>query len=350
EGNAGESQLCSRKSASREKRYCSLFMMSAVAVVEMVAVVDISATLGVERRLYVRELGAEAPEHMLDHMVGPNAENLVPNFRRQMPVSQVPSQARKLVGIFGPYFDNMLRSSLNKQPPPIFELQTISISHGNGFRKVEKDLFALVRRQAYAAAMARVKIESEGACSLFLRPITGGGVNVSGMHGVSVHEIALSQRKHSCWLAGKKPAIGPHLIGLRIDLHTRGRAVQHHGTLADVAGVRDRKKLFCKSKLLTFLHESLADERDRAFCHTAAERTKHRTVILWLRVRNGTVGVSHDCGGNDAALQHHVRLYAKKRRAPNTEISKFPDLDRADIIGNALSDRGIDGVFRDVAA
>jgi len=66
---------------------------------------------------------------------------------------------------------------LNKQPPPIFKLQTISISHRNDFRKVEKDLFAFVRSQAYAAAMARVKIESEGAGSVFLRPMPSGAMN-----------------------------------------------------------------------------------------------------------------------------------------------------------------------------
>src|SRR5229473_3405135 len=165
---------------------------------------------------------------------------------------------------------------------------------------------------------------------------------------LSVHEITLSERQHFCRFAGKEPAIGPHFIGLRIDLHAGGRAVQHHGTLADLAGVPDGKKLFRKSKLLPLLYESLADECDGAFCHTAAKRTKHRTVILWLWVRNRTVGVSHDCGSNDAALQHHVRLHTEKGRVPNTEIGEFPDFDRADIIGNALSDRGIDRVFRDI--
>jgi len=152
-------------------------MMSAVAMVVMVAVVAISATLGLERGLQFLELRAEAAEHMLDHMVGPDAENLVSNFSRQMPVSEVPSQAHKLVWIFVLNFDNMLTSGLNHQLPPIFKLQTISISHRNGFRKVEKDLFPFVRRQAYAAAMARVKIESESACGLFLRPIARGAMN-----------------------------------------------------------------------------------------------------------------------------------------------------------------------------
>src|ERR1700739_4447515 len=97
---------------------------------------------------------------------------------------------------------------------------------------------------------------------------------------LSVHEITLSEREHLRWLAGKKPTIRPHFVGFWIDLHTRRRVVQHHGTLANVAGIRDRKKLFCKSKLLSFRHQSLADECDRAFCHAAAERTKHWAVIL----------------------------------------------------------------------
>jgi len=152
-------------------------MVLAVAVIVMVAVVAIGATLGLEGRLHYRELRAEAAEHMLDHVVGPDAENLVANFSRQMPVTEVPSQAHKLVWIFVPNFDNKLPSGLNHQPPPIFKLQTISISHRNGVRKVEEDFFALVRRQAYAAAMARVKIESESACSVFLRPVASGAMN-----------------------------------------------------------------------------------------------------------------------------------------------------------------------------
>jgi hypothetical protein len=56
-------------------------------------------------------------------------------------------------------------------------LQAISIGHRNRFRKVKKDIFALIRSQANAAAMARVKIESESACRLFLRPMPGGAMN-----------------------------------------------------------------------------------------------------------------------------------------------------------------------------
>jgi len=143
----------------------------------MVAVVAIGATLGLKRGLHCPELRAEAAEHMLDHMIGPDPETLFPKFSRQMPVSEVPSQAYKLLWISVRDLDNMFRGSLNLQPPPVLKLQTISIRHRNSFRKVEQDLFTCVRSQSYAAAMARVKIESESACSVFLRPMASEAMN-----------------------------------------------------------------------------------------------------------------------------------------------------------------------------
>jgi hypothetical protein len=56
-------------------------------------------------------------------------------------------------------------------------LQTISVGHRNRFGKIEEDIFSMVCSQANAATMARVKIESERACRLFLRPMPGGAMN-----------------------------------------------------------------------------------------------------------------------------------------------------------------------------
>jgi hypothetical protein len=56
-------------------------------------------------------------------------------------------------------------------------LQSISIGHRNRFRKVEEDIFSSIPSQANAAAMAFVKIESESAYRLFLRPMPGGAIN-----------------------------------------------------------------------------------------------------------------------------------------------------------------------------
>ena len=81
-----------------------------------------------------------------------------------------------------PDLDNGLPSGLNLEPPPIVKLQAISIGHRHAFRKVEKDIFALIRSQANAAAMTRVKVESQSACRLLLRPKPSAPMNQSVMH------------------------------------------------------------------------------------------------------------------------------------------------------------------------
>jgi hypothetical protein len=142
----------------------------------------VSSAFGLKRSLHANKIRSEAAEHVLDHMVGPNAQNLVPNFSGQMSIPQMPGKTHKLIGIRMPDFDNQLRRGPNLEPPPIIQLQAIAIGHCNRFRKVEKDIFALVRSQANAAAMPRVKIDGERACRLFLRPMSSRPMNASAMH------------------------------------------------------------------------------------------------------------------------------------------------------------------------
>jgi hypothetical protein len=146
-------------------------------MVVMVAIAAVSASFGLERGLYLQKISSEAAKHVLDHMVGPNAKNLVSNFGRQMPISQMPGKPDKLIRIFMFDFDDKLGSRLNLEPPPILKEQAIAIGHRNCFWKVQKDIFAVIRRQANAAPMAGVKIESERACRLFCRPMPGWAMN-----------------------------------------------------------------------------------------------------------------------------------------------------------------------------
>jgi hypothetical protein len=88
-------------------------MIPTVIRVVIMAVAAVSATFGLKGRLDVYKIRSEPMEHIFYHMVGPNAESLVSNFSRQMPVSQMPSKAHKLIGIFMPDFDYKLSSSLN---------------------------------------------------------------------------------------------------------------------------------------------------------------------------------------------------------------------------------------------
>jgi hypothetical protein len=76
-----------------------------------------------------------------------------------MPISQMPSQAHKLVGISVRDFHHGFRGRPNLQPSAIFKLKAVSIRHRDRLPKIEEDIFALIGRQANAAPVARVKIE-----------------------------------------------------------------------------------------------------------------------------------------------------------------------------------------------
>jgi hypothetical protein len=144
--------------------------------------VAISAAFGLEGRQYSREFCSEAVEHLLDHVVGPNAKDMVSNFRRQMPIAEMPGQTHELVVFFVSDLYNRFRGGLDLEPSPVLELQSVSIGHGNRLLKIEKDIFTLVRRQANAPAMTRVKIEREGSGCFFFQPVPRGAVNRSVLH------------------------------------------------------------------------------------------------------------------------------------------------------------------------
>jgi hypothetical protein len=97
-------------------------------------------------------------------------------------------------------FYEVLGSSLNLQPPSIFQLQPISVGHGNRLRKVEKNIVPLICRQTKAAAMARVEVESERACRLLRRPIPGGSMNRSAMSRITVNGSVVRSHSHTQYM------------------------------------------------------------------------------------------------------------------------------------------------------
>src|SRR4029077_6627542 len=101
---------------------------------------------------------------------------------RQMPISQMPGQACKLGRHAMSDFDNDLGGGPDPEPGSISELQPISIRHRNRLGKIEEDIFALIRPQANAAAVARVEIEGHRADCVFPGPMTGGTMNRSARH------------------------------------------------------------------------------------------------------------------------------------------------------------------------
>jgi len=59
-----------------------MMMMSFLILMVMMIMAAVSTSFGLERNLHFHELCAKATEHLLDHMVGPNAKDLVTDFSR----------------------------------------------------------------------------------------------------------------------------------------------------------------------------------------------------------------------------------------------------------------------------
>src|ERR1700758_1056595 len=100
-----------------------------------------------------------------------------------MTISKMPGKAHKLIGVFMSCLNDELSSGLNLQPPPILELQAISIGHRNRFREAEKDIFALIGGETNGSTMARVKVERESSGRFFLGRVPGSAMNRSGVDG-----------------------------------------------------------------------------------------------------------------------------------------------------------------------
>ena len=56
----------------------------------------VSAAFGLERDAAPFQRIAPKPEHILDHVVRPNAKNFISNLRRQMTISEMPRKAHQL--------------------------------------------------------------------------------------------------------------------------------------------------------------------------------------------------------------------------------------------------------------
>jgi hypothetical protein len=124
----------------------------------MLAIAAIGAAFRLEGGHHLCKIRAETAEHLLYNVVGPEAENLAPDFSRQMPISQMPGKAYKLIGILMTCFDDALKSGLDLEPPSVVQLQAVSIGHRNRFWKVEEDIFAVISGQANAAAVTGVEV------------------------------------------------------------------------------------------------------------------------------------------------------------------------------------------------
>jgi len=143
---------------------------------------DIGAAFRIERRFDLDDAGAQPARHILDHMIAANAQALLQQFRRQMPIAQMPRHPRQRRRIRAANFRQRLGRRDHFDDAPIFQRQPIAAAQHHRLRQIEQE-----RQPAYAGhrdapPMPLVVVEHDRVGRL-------AGPRAGGFNGMSVEHV-----------------------------------------------------------------------------------------------------------------------------------------------------------------
>lgn len=121
----------------------------------------VGALLGPERPRHPGDAGAEAAYHLGEHVVVHEIDRALGNFRRHVPVAQVPRHLHQPQRIGGGDLHQILRCGLDANEAAILQLHRVAVVQHRRLVEVEQESRAAVRRQGKAAAVAGVVIEGD---------------------------------------------------------------------------------------------------------------------------------------------------------------------------------------------
>lgn len=124
----------------------AMVMMMAMIVAMVLALggrrcgwAGIGATFGIERRLDLDKAAAEAPDHVGDDVVAPDAQSARRDLGRQMAVAEMPGDAHQMLGIRPPDLDQWFGGCDHFHQPAVFQHQGIATAQRHGLLEIEQE-------------------------------------------------------------------------------------------------------------------------------------------------------------------------------------------------------------------
>jgi hypothetical protein len=151
------------------------------ATVAIVCRAGVRAAFRLKRRMHSHKRCAKVLQHVLDHVIRPYAQSALTHLGCQVPIAEMPGESRELYRILVLDLDDRFWRSPHMQPPPVVELQTVSIGHGDRLRQIEKNLFAIVGSQANATPVTPIELESQSTYRSLIRPLAYPSMDTSAM-------------------------------------------------------------------------------------------------------------------------------------------------------------------------
>jgi hypothetical protein len=156
-------------------------MITAVMIVTVTLLV-VGAMLRIERRFERRKPSAQSAEHILDHVIAPDAQPIADDLNVDVAIADVPGEPRKIAGIRRRDLGQRLGAADDPHHGAIVEHKPVAIVQSRGLRQIEQKPRATLAAQDNAAAVPLVGIERNGIDGARSVPVAGSFDFVRTLH------------------------------------------------------------------------------------------------------------------------------------------------------------------------
>ena len=119
--------------------------MMMVMMPHMAIMFAISAAFRIKGRFHMGKRSTQALQHGFNHMILADQNAAAFNLRRQMPIAEMPSQARQPFRRFGGDLNQGLRRGLHQNDTATFQQQTIPLVERGGLIQIQQKGKAIFR-------------------------------------------------------------------------------------------------------------------------------------------------------------------------------------------------------------
>jgi hypothetical protein len=137
-----------------------------MAVAPVLAAMVVGAALGPEGPCDLRGRAALSADHVRQDMVVLDVEGIGGDFRRGVPVADVPGHAHQPERVLGAHLDQILGGSRDQHKTAILQLQRVAFRQHARLVEIEQDVAAMIGLQHGAPALAVLMGEHNGVDDL----------------------------------------------------------------------------------------------------------------------------------------------------------------------------------------
>jgi hypothetical protein len=122
---------------------------------------SISASLGIERRLNLLDMAAQALDHFLNDVIGPDANAVAEQLHRQMTIAEMPGDAHQFAVIMRVDFEQWLGTRADSNDATILQGEPVPVSQSHGLREIHQEILTSLRYQNDPASMSAIEVDQD---------------------------------------------------------------------------------------------------------------------------------------------------------------------------------------------